>query len=251
MSNLTVVYYTSNYLDKTNPFFLENTKKQLRRAIGDLPLIVVSHKPVKKFNDGEYTNIVTGDIGRSHLNIYRQILWGTQEAKTEYVAMAEDDILYSYEHFHSKQLEHDRRPDVFLYDMNKVSLFTWTNPPMFSFRTKRKVVNQLIAPTQYLIDAMTERFDRINDHVLAGGKEEDLLKFFGDPGRYEDKLGVTVRNTFESYCDNPSIVFSHPEAYGYLNQGSRKRLGDLKIIELYRWGRAEDIMKLWGEITKK
>jgi hypothetical protein len=64
-----------------------------------------------------------GDIGRSHLNIYRQILEGCKAATTKYVAMAEDDILYSESHFHSGQIakEFESHGDVMLYDMNKVS----------------------------------------------------------------------------------------------------------------------------------
>lgn len=234
---ITVIYYTSNFLDTANPVFLSNTKEQLRKAIGDLPLICVSQKPVEKFIDGEYTNIVLGDIGRSHLNIYKQILIGTKAAKTPYVAMAEDDILYSYEHFHSQEIIKNLKPDVFLYDMMKVSLFTWSKPQIFSFRTKRKVVNQLIAPRDYLIDALEERFKIENPE----------LKYFGDPGRYEEKLGVSVRKTYEVYCDNPSIVFSHPEAFGYLSQGTRKKHGDLRIVELVGWGRAEEVAKAYYE----
>ena len=249
MKDLTVVYYTSNHLEETNPFFLKNTKKQLKKAIGDIPLVVVSHKPVKKFNNGEYENIVLGDIGRSHLNIYRQMTIGAKKAKTKYVAMAEDDILYSESHFNSRQIEKDllTKPNTFVYDMNKVSLFTWTNPPIFSFRSKRKVVNQLLCEKDYLVDAMQERFERVAKHVKNGGKEEDLLKFFGDPGRYEKQLRVTVRNTYETYSQSPSIVFSHPQAYGFLSQGTRKRHGDIKIVELAEWGKASDIIKLWGD----
>lgn len=249
MNNLTIIYYTSNHLEETNPYFLGYTKSQLNFAIKDFPLIVVSHKPVEKFNQGEYTNIVLGNIGRSHLNIYRQILIGSKEAKTKYVAMAEDDILYSESHFHSKQIEADLKnhPETFVYDMNKVSLFTWTQPPIFSFRSKRKVVNQLLCERDYLVDAMEERFKRVEDHVKSGGKEEDLLKFFGDPGRYEKQLRVSPRNSFEVFSQSPSIVFSHPEAFGYLSQGTRKRHGDIKIVELADWGKASDIMKLWGD----
>lgn len=75
-NNLTVVYYTSNWLDTQNPYFLENTKKQLLTAIGDLPLISVSQKPIA-FG----TNICVGEIGRSHLNLYRQILAGSWLAR--------------------------------------------------------------------------------------------------------------------------------------------------------------------------
>lgn len=255
MSNISVVYYTCNYLEKDNPLFLFNTKKQLAKAIGDLPLIVVSHAPVLKGSffgyEGEYKNIVVGDIGRHHLNIYKQILLGAKEAKTDYVAMAEDDVLYSYEHFHSKEILQNLKLDTFVYDMMKVSLFTWTEPPIFSFRTKRKVVNQLIAPRKMLIEAMEERFTKYDKLIKEGRSEDSILKFWGDPGRYERQLGVTERKTFEANCNNPSIVFSHPKAYGYLNHGNRKRHGDLRIVELEGWGRADTVLDLWGKVERE
>jgi len=235
-NDLTVIYYTSNWLDTHNPFFLENTKKQLLIAIDDLPLISVSHKPIA-FGQ----NICVGDIGRSHLNIYRQILTGARVAKTKYVALAEDDILYSYEHFHYYLPEKDR----FAYDMNKWSIFTWTKPPLFSFRTKRKVVNSLIAKREMLVAALEERFKKFDELIAQGKKEEEIIHYWGDPGRYESNLGVTVRETEEFYSECPNIVFSHPEAFGYLSRGTRKRLGDLKAIELPYWGRAEDVLKLY------
>lgn len=251
MVDLTLIYYTSNYLEDHNPHFLKNTQEYLLKAAGELPIVIVSHKPTPSVHSdwkGEQTNIVMGDIGRSHLNIYRQILEGCKAAKTEYVAMAEDDILYSYEHFHSPQIEKEANAhkDAFLYDMCKLSIFTWIRPGLFSFRSKRKVVNQLIAPRQMLIDAMEERFKRLE--VLKneyGWDEAKIIKYWGDPGRYEDILGVTVRKSVEFYCDNPSIVFSHPEAYGYLTQGKKKRMGDIRIVELDGWGTAEDMLKLY------
>jgi len=257
--DLTVVYYTSNFLEKTNPFFLKNTKDALVKAIGELPLLVVSSEPVNKRTfegyEGEYTNLVADrDFkpireGRHHLNIYQNIMIGSKSAKTEYVAMAEDDILYSHNHFHSPQIYKDFsvHGDAFLYDMNKVSLFTWTNPPMFSFRSKRMVVNQLIAPAKMLADSMEERFERLDYLMNVKGKpEESVLRIWGDPGRYHKHLGVQERKMVQYYCNNPSIVFTHPKAYGYLNHGKRKRLGDIRIIELHGWGKAKDILKLWG-----
>lgn len=255
--NLTVVYYTANYLDTENPVFLGNTKKQLVKAIGDLPLIVVSFKPVERFDGytGEYTNLVAGrdfiphKEGRHHLNIYQQIMIGSQHAKTKYVAMAEDDILYSYDHFHSPEIENsfNKFGDIFLYDMNKVSLFTWTNPPMFSFRSKRRVVNQLVAPAKMLAEAMDERFKRLEYLLSHGRNEEWVLHYWGDPGRYENTLGVTVRPMEEYYSNSPSIVFTHPKAYGFeFNHGTHKKLGDIRIIELADWGRASEVLQLWG-----
>jgi hypothetical protein len=257
--DLSVIYYTSNFLETENPVFLANTKKQLVKAIGDLPLIVVSLTPVAKESfegyEGYYRNIVAGrDFepyrpGRHHLNIYYQIMIGARNATTRYVAMAEDDILYSYDHFHSREIPimFQKHGDIFLFDMNKVSLFTWTKPPMFSFRSKRRVVNQLIAPTLMLYDAMMERFGRLEYLLKHGKSEEWILHYWGDPGRYESTLGVKVRKSEEYYSNTPSIVFTHPKAYGYLNHGTRKKLGDIRIIELADWGRAERILKLWGD----
>ena len=200
MEDVSIIYYTCNYLEEKNPYFLANTRKQLEKAIADKPLIVVSQKPVQWPRMTE--NVVMGDIGRSHLNIYWQILEGCKKAKTKWVAMAEDDILYSEPHFNFwyfvKQEQMDK--DVFLYDMNKVSLFTWSKPPIFSFRSKRMVVNQLVAKRDMLIDAMEERFARL-EVLRKTMPEEGILKFWGDPGRYEGNLGVTIRNTFQYYMD--------------------------------------------------
>jgi hypothetical protein len=237
--DLTVIYYTSNNLEEKNPIFVKNTKKQLLKAIGDHPLISVSQKPM----DFGY-NICVGDIGRSHRNIYYQILEGCKVAKTAYVAMAEDDILYSYNHFHT----YTPKGNKFAYDMAKLSLFTWTRPPMFSFRTKRMVVNQLIAPRDYLIEALEERFKRAEELKAMGWDDNKINSRWGDPGRYENKLGVTVREREEFYSSVPSIVFTHENAYGYeTNHGKKKLLGDIRIIEEAHWGRAEDVLRQYYE----
>jgi hypothetical protein len=242
MADLTILYYTCNFLDETNPYFLNNTKEALIKASGDLPIIIVSQKPTMFGSNS--TNIVVGDIGRSHLNIYRQMLIGAKAAKTKYVATGEDDILYSYEHFHSAR-PHD---GFFLYDMCKLSVFTWTKPPLYSFRHNRQVVNQVIVERDLLIEVLEERFARYEELIKQGKKEEQIIKNWGDFGRYEDDrhLGVTVRKTENFMCTCPSIVFTHEFAFGYqFNHGKKKRLGDLRIIEIPYWGKASDVMKLF------
>jgi len=248
--DMTVVYYTSNYLEEHNPWFVENTKKQLIKAIGDYPLIIVSQKPMAKddllMQRPNTENIVVGDWGRHHLNIYKQILIGSKAAKTEWVALAEDDIFYSYEHFHTYAPPHDK----FAFDMSKVSLFSWTKPPMYSFRNKRRVVNHMIARRDMLVDAMEERFKRVDELQKEGKGDDFILPRFGDPGRYEDRLGVTIRKSEEFYTTCPGIVLTHPDAYGYLNHGKRKRIGDLRIIELQYWGKASSMLELWNKDWK-
>ncbi len=236
--DITIVYYTSNYLEEHNPYFLENTVKQLCKAADKLPMISVAQ--TKETGLGQ--QILVGDIGRSHLNIYRQILIGAKAAKTKYVALAEDDILYSFEHFHSFVPD----GDYFLYDMAKLSIFTWSKPMCFSFRHDRKVINQLIAPRELLIEALEERFKRVEE-LLKIMPESEIIKSWGDIGRYERRLGVTPRKTqdFMSHC--PSIVFSHEHAFGYLSMGERKALGSLRIDKVWYWGWASDCMKLYDK----
>lgn len=44
-SDISVIYYTSNYLEKKNAFFAKNCRDHLLKAIGGLPLIIVSQEP--------------------------------------------------------------------------------------------------------------------------------------------------------------------------------------------------------------
>lgn len=237
--DISIIYYTSNQLDEENPYFLENTKKQLLKAIGDFPLIIVSHKPTL-FGPNS-TNICIGEIGRSHLKLYNQILIGAKAAKTKYVAMAEDDIFYSYEHYNQEL----PKADYLLYDMNKWSVFTWTKPPQYTYRD-RYVVNQLIAPRDYLVAALEERFARVEE-LRKTRSEADIIRHWGDPGRYEKILGVTERRVEHFFSSVPSIVFTHESAFGYLNHGSKKRLGNPRAYDIPIWREAKNIMKLYDK----
>jgi hypothetical protein len=98
-----------------------------------------------------------------------------------------------------------------------------------------------------LIDSLEERFKRFNELIAQGKKEEEIISHWGDPGRYEDNLGVTRRPTEEFTTPVPNIVFSHEEAFGFVSMGKRKKPGEQKAYELPNWGKAENIVKLWYE----
>lgn len=232
--DLTVIYYTSNYLEYYNPYFLNNTKKYLMDSIGATHLISVSHKPCDM---GE--NICVGEIGRSNRNIYWQILIGAKAAKTKYVAMAEDDVLYCPSHFQCRP----SADDILFYNMNKWSIFTWSKPMVYSWR-HRKIIFTLICLRSMLIDSLEERLEKHPEYNDA---------FCGEPGRYDEKLGVTVRESEEGWSDRPIVVFSHPYALGYVTippgrnkeVGERKALGPLRGIELVPFGTVNQVMQLW------
>lgn len=224
MNNLTIIYYSANAISNT---FYQHTKEALLKAIGDTPLISVSQKPMDLGK-----NICVGDIGKSNINIYKQLLIGAKEATTEYIATAEDDTLYHESHF-----KH-RPKNCFGYNMNKWTIFTWSEPPIFSNRG-RMTLSALIAPRKLLIEALEERFAKYPKNEMIP------LQFWGEPGRYEEHLGVTVQPVERFESEIPIITFSHPESLNYAQQGTRKKLGEERLFKLPYWGEAKNILQYY------
>jgi hypothetical protein len=223
MIDLTILYYTANVLKDP---FATKVRDTLFQAKGDYPLISISRKPM------DFGQNIVVDFPHAYLSIYKQILVGAKAATTEFVALAEDDCLYSKEHFQSF------RPggDEFAYDMARWSIYSWSNPPIFSLKYRRSN-STLIAPRKLLIEALEERFAKYPDESKID------IRVFGEPGRYEKELGVTVRKSREFSSACPCITFSHPEAIGYEYLGNRKKLGELKAFDVPFWGTAENIIK--------
>jgi len=223
MTDLTVLYYTANVLREP---FAGNVRNVLLEAIGDTPLISISHQPMA------FGRNIVVDYPRSIVSIYRQVLSGAKAATTKYVAMAEDDCLYSKEHFQF-------RPPVddgFWYDMARWSIYSWSNPPIYSIKYRHSN-STMFCSRELLIKALEERFAKYPD--LSKIPE----RFFAEPGRYENKLGVSIQKIFEYTSTCPCITFSHPDAIGFDIQGNRKGLGQLKAFDIPFWGKAEDVLK--------
>lgn len=91
MKDVTILYYTSN---KENPEFENKIKKNLLNVCGGLPIISVSHKPIRLGK-----NIVVGDIGVSGFNMFRQVQIACEAATTKFVVSAEADCLYPPDYF--------------------------------------------------------------------------------------------------------------------------------------------------------
>ena len=233
---MTVVYYTANQL---KPQFHDKTKELLLEAIGDLPLISVSQAPM---DFGE--NIFVGQLRHHPYNIYRQLLIGAMAAKTKYIACAEDDVLYPKEHFTEARPE----PGVFLYDLNRWGIHTWT-VPVYSHRPGRECLHSMICERDTLMAALEERFHKYPtiEHVPPYPNHPDM-PWFPEPGRMEKALGVTIQRKDSWKCSAPSVVFTHPESTGFrLVHGKRKAHGKQQVEVLKPWGRAENILKLYKE----
>jgi hypothetical protein len=87
----TILYYSGNFKP---PDFEKKIQDIILQNCNDIPIVSVTQKPTK-FG----TNICVGERGKSYLNVFRQMLIGAKEVKTEYIIFAEDDCLYPSEYF--------------------------------------------------------------------------------------------------------------------------------------------------------
>ncbi len=228
--DLTIIYYTAN---KNSDYFMANTQKQLLKVIGDTQIISVSFKPM---NLGK--NICIGEQERSNYMLYKQVLQGAIEAKTKYVAMAEDDMLYSEDHFKYRPSD----DNTFAYNLNKWSIFSWVKPPLFSYRP-RKLMNSLIVSRDALVENLEERYVK---YPIFKEVPKSIINFYwGEPGRFEDHLGITKVKIEEYNSSVPNIMFSTSEALGFLHLGKRKAHSKITSEKIEPWGTAESILKLY------
>ena len=235
MKDLTCLFLTLNKVP-----WMEYHNKIMLSAIGDYPLITISREPM------DLPGIqVRQDEEQSHDKIFRLMLQGAKMATTDYIAMVEDDMLYSKDHF-------ELRPplDTFGYNWNRWVMFTW-GEPMFSF--KRRYCNGCsILPRLELIDALEERYAKWPSgmpHLLAG--EVGYAKV-------EKELGVRVRKSMPMYSKTPVVQIQH--IYGTPGIGRakpdptrdtvdlearkvRRRHGMMRAYEIPVWGRAEELLK--------
>ena len=201
---------------------------KLLEAAGDIPIISVTRKPL---NLG--TNLIDRDP-RSLWNIYVQMLRAAKIATTPFVAMAEDDTLYTKEHFN----EYRPHNDAVSYDRARWSLFVWEKNPIYCMR--QRISNcSLIASRLYLIDALEERIDK---HPIPP------TKWVGEVGRekVDRALGVTIRNKEEWYCNNPIIQLNHINGSDDTQQKRWKKHGQMKAYDIPYWGKAKNIVEVYN-----
>ena len=204
---LTIVYSSAHKIPEN---FRENVFKELQK--NKYPIHEIHVRP-------DQSSIV---------NYYGDLLNACNYINTPYIAIAEDDTLYPDEHF-----EYRPPKDTFGYNYTRWNLYTWSNPPFFSLR-QRKILATMICERQLFVDFLEERFAR----DLLGEK----LEWWGEPGRnkHEQGLGVTPRKSeiFNTY--NPLVVFTHPNAFGYMN--GDKKASKIRALSLPYWGTAEGVM---------
>src|SRR3990167_5223720 len=234
MKDLTCLFLTMNLVH-----WAAYHQKMMLEAIGVYPLITISREPM------DLPGIQLRQTEeQSHSNIFKQMLVGAKIATTPYIAMVEDDMLYSKDHF-------ELRPplDTFGYNWNRWVLFTW-GEPTYSF--KRRYCNGCsILPRLEMIDALEERFAKYKElpHLFAG--ELGYAKV-------EKGLGVKVRKSMPMYSKTPVVQIQHifgTPGIGRANPDPkrdtmdlearklRRRHGMIRAYEIPKWGRSEELVK--------
>lgn len=222
--DLTIIYYTANEIPE---HFAHRVRETLKSASKGIPIITMSKQPTD-FG----TNLVTTSP-RSHVGIYRDCLIGAKAAKTKYIAFCEDDTFYVKEHF-----EYRPTHNKFGYNISCWSIFTWSDPPIFSYKGRRNM-SGLICERELFIEAMAERFKRWPD------EEKIDRATWAEPGKYESQIDVTVRETEEFYTNPPNVMFTHEAGLSFHTIGKRKRLGELRALEIPYWGRADKMTQFY------
>jgi len=161
MGDVTVIYYTSN---RENPEFEKRIQQTLLEAVGDLPIISVSQKPI---DFGK--NICVGDIGASAENILVQLREGAMAVETKYTVQTEDDCLYHKSYFDFKPERDDTiyQPDSFyILWPAKPAKFYWKKcGDLSGFVNTKHLIN--------VIDkVMSEPFDHLENAVRECTRRE-------------------------------------------------------------------------------
>jgi hypothetical protein len=165
---------------------------------------------------------------------YAQLLKGAKLATTPYIAIAEDDTLYSKEHFMY-------RPELneLAYNLGRWSLYTW-GPPVYSYM--RSMMGCAgIYPRKLAVTMLEERFTKFTDKIP--------FKYFGELGRYEKYLKVTVHPVKLFYSNPPIIQFNHdyfstiPNTEEYVKRRHKKRMGFLRATDIPYWGSASELVR--------
>lgn len=227
MNDLTVIFLTNN---KVPDHWVKYHRSILLDSIWNTPLITISRIPM------EWTNIIQTEP-ESSSNIYWQLLKWAKLATTPYIAVAEDDTLYTKEHFQF-------RPDnAFAYNANRWSLYTWWEP-IYSLKNFISTNAVLIAPRQLLIDALEERFAKYPHDM-----KNIPTGMCGELWSYEKQLWVTPRKKVEFKTVSPIVQFDHDYfTWSNANENSIQRrhtkiLWTIRAYDIPVWGHASELVK--------
>lgn len=227
MKDLTVIMLTLNKLPQK---WVDFHKKKLLEVAYDFPLITVSAKPMP---DMPGLNIIQEPPFNAS-NIYRQMLKAAKIAETPFVAIVEDDSVYSREHF----IKFRPKPDEFAYNMSRWALFTWVTNGEYTYFWRDRLSNlTLIAPRELLIKCLEERFEKYPE-----GTPENRTGEVGKD-RIERMLRLPHYKHVKFWTTEPVVNLNHTQSLDPRENDMTKRRSFVRAYDIPVWRKAEDLLK--------
>ena len=170
MASKTIIYLTDNSLSEP---LATRCREILAKNAGDIPIVSVSQKPLTFGR-----NVCVGEIGRSWMSIYKQILAGLEVVETPYIAIAEHDCFYVPEHLNwTPPID-----DTFYYNTHHWLVEWGTKHPeingMYSFWKGRIAFSQLICNKELFKKSTNE----VMNLIEQGVKTKKGMRWQGEPG---------------------------------------------------------------------
>lgn len=143
-----IVYYTDNRCEER---LASIVRKQINRCCSDLQIISISQFPITL---GE--NLVV-DWKRSKLTMFKQILYGLEELRTDVAFLTEHDVIYHPDHFKFNP----PRDDIYYYDDNVWKVDAKTGKAVYYLTGKS---SQLCANRDLLIDHYRKKVELVEKY---------------------------------------------------------------------------------------
>jgi len=140
MVTKSIIYYTDNRLDET---IQRICIEELIQTAEKVPIWFILQKPLPWLHNikPDANCVIVGEQEkRQHINLYRQILVGLSYCHTDYVFMAEHDVIYPQDYFH-----YEEACNGFNYGMHRLLLdnegwWQWRRPSMSQLYCKMELL---------------------------------------------------------------------------------------------------------------
>lgn len=225
--NLTIIYITNNLMPKAWTDFQISS---FIKASEGYNVISISRVPMTLG-----INLIDSEP-KSYWNIYKQLLRAAKLSDTEYIATAEDDTLYTHEHYH----EFRPKLDEIAYDRSRWSLFAWEKNPMYCLRNRISNCS-MISPRDLFINAIEERIEK-----YPNGLPDSEV---GEVGRERVELRLKVKRNklVEFYSTNAIVQLNHINGSDIRQKEKWKSHGQIKAYDIPYWGKASKLVEVFNE----
>lgn len=211
--NATILYYSSN---KEDWKFESKVIDNIEDNCGDLPIISVTFKPLLFGN-----NICIGEHTPSGFNMFRQVLIGCKEAKTDFIISTEADCLYPPDYFTFRP----ERLDVCYRNSN---LYVMGDHRKVFWKKPEGATHAQIIGREYYIETLEKLFENAPEW---SDEEKNFPK---------ERLGKEdIFDYIEYYqTENPVVQIKTHRSMRYYTHSERE-----DILEIPYWGNGETFRK--------